>query len=85
MTKSYIREKGPLVVANGYKVVAIRPNSKAPIGKAWQEHPLIEKERLVSVSFAGSEKIRFAAWISIAPTEELLRKFLISLDSRKLH
>ena len=44
MTKSYIREKGPLVVSNGYKVVAIRPNSKAPIGKAWQEHPLTEKE-----------------------------------------
>lgn len=44
MTKSYIRELGPKVVANGYKVVAIRPNSKAPIGKAWQENPLSEKE-----------------------------------------
>lgn len=44
MTKSYIRELGPKTVANGYKVVAVRPNSKAPIGKAWQENPLTEKE-----------------------------------------
>ncbi|MGN1209545.1 MAG: bifunctional DNA primase/polymerase, partial [Duodenibacillus sp.] len=40
MSVSFIRDYGPKLVENGYKLCAVAPGAKRPLGKAWQNNPL---------------------------------------------
>ena len=40
MSVSYIRDYGPKLVENGYKLCAIAPGAKFPRGREWQKNPL---------------------------------------------
>lgn len=44
MAEFYIRNSGALAAENGYPVVAIYPNSKRPMGRDWNHHPLSKEE-----------------------------------------